>query len=339
MTMLNQNFSMWAGNTRYLSVSVTEQDGETPKDLTDAHIVWILREYGSAENILVKETSAEATPLGGLMINDPPTAGIFTIFLYPEDTQDLSGVYYHQADVTNQHGEVSTVLTGSAVIDNVLDITPPEPEFGWENVNHTVQVHGEYIYIVLNEDLEDNHEYRIVMPKTTKAMDGSSLGSDYILEFTSRYYPLLASPNMVRLDLGQYMTDVNEDYMYRYIRENSMAIMSITPREDIDWDDPPFEFKQYVRFKTIYDMILGTYMRMASGGGKSVKLGQLTVDYRDSQSQAEMLRFLKDLLEPWYSLCMGLKRAKGIRTVTKGTFGRSSDGTYPFPRGFESPWT
>lgn len=338
MTMLNQNFSMWAGNTRYLTVSVTEQDGVTPKDLTDAHVIWFLREYNSTENILVKETSNDSTPLGGLMINDPPSDGIFTIFLYPEDTTELSGIYYHQADVTNQHGEVSTVLVGSAVINNVMDLEPPEPEYGWETTSHTVEIHGEDIHIILQEEIQDNHEYRVTIPATLQSTDGSTLSTQQIIWFTSLYTPMFASPNMVRLDLQQYLTEINEDYMYRYIRENSLSIMALTPRTGIDWDDPPYEFKQYVRFKTIYDMVLNIYVRLSSGSGKSVKLGQLTVDHRDSQAQSAMIVHLKDMLEPWYSLCMGRGRAT-IRTVTKGSFGTSSDGTYPFPRGVESPWT
>ncbi len=331
MTMLNQNFSMWAGNTRYISVSVTEDDDTTPKDLTDAHILWIMREYGEEDSLLEKTTDDD-----GVQINDPPTDGIFTIILKPEDTVDLSGIYHHRAIVTNQHGEVSTVLMGSAIISNVLDVAPPDEE-GWEEDPSNIVIVDNKIFITRLEDTEDNHNHRIRLSAGMKDMYGNALPEDIVINLTSRYYPILASFQIVLLDLQQYMTNINKDYAYRYIRENSLAIMSITPRSE-NWDDPPYEFKQYVRFKTVYDMVVNTYIKAIGGAGKAVSLGDLSVDKKSaSADMAVILKRLEDQLQPWYDLCMqrtNRGRAK-VDTVVKGGRGRGYSDVYPHRRGID----
>jgi hypothetical protein len=102
----NQNFEMFAGDTKYIVVTVSNVN------LTGASVKWAM-----------KKTIFNATPdvhkdtvSGGINITDA-AAGKFTITLAPTDTTDISGSYYHEAEVTDAIGNVSTVLAGTVTIN------------------------------------------------------------------------------------------------------------------------------------------------------------------------------------------------------------------------------
>lgn len=95
MTATNQNFYMYAGDTKNLNISVTNDDG-SPLDLTGCTITWVLKKNNSE---LVKTT----------------TNGV--IELEPSDTSDLYGIYPHECELTDQTGNVSTIFIGKVTID------------------------------------------------------------------------------------------------------------------------------------------------------------------------------------------------------------------------------
>lgn len=210
----------------------------------------------------------------------------------------------------------------------------PDAEEGI-TVSGEISVVGSNIYITLQETLIANYTYTVKASKGLKDVYGNALQDDYLLNFTSLYNPLTGSTNTVEMDLLQYMTSINADHMFRYMRENTMSIQRLTPRRNINWEDPPFEFKQYVRHKTIYDMVLNAYVKATGGSGKSVKLGQLHIDKKSaSQDMAVILRRLQDNLQPWYDLCMAMTNRGRAKTtsISKSERKNEYDGTYPYPR-------
>lgn len=92
--------NLYAGDTKIIEVTVTENN--SPVDLTGASIKFgfdtVLKEVGS-----------------GITITDAVN-GIFEVKLDPKDTQDLSGLKYYECEVTDNVGNVSTVLNGTLVI-------------------------------------------------------------------------------------------------------------------------------------------------------------------------------------------------------------------------------
>lgn len=101
MTQFNQNFSMFAGETKYIAVPNTKDDG-TDLDLSGSTITWTVkkREY-SPDSVLSK-----ATP-------DITVSGnVLTIALTSPDTNDLLGTYYHKCDCVDQFGNDSVLFTG-----------------------------------------------------------------------------------------------------------------------------------------------------------------------------------------------------------------------------------
>ena len=104
------NFRMTAGDTKVLVVTVTDDDG-LAVDLTGATVKWqAARSFGKDAAI------SKATGGSGIVLNDPAN-GQFTITLNPSDTEDLSGEYFHEAEVTATDTTISTVLQGSFKIN------------------------------------------------------------------------------------------------------------------------------------------------------------------------------------------------------------------------------
>lgn len=107
MTAKNQNFEMYAGDSQVLVVPLNF-------DLTGAkEIKWTLKiSAGSTEKLIYKEFSSN----NGIEITNsgpvPEDENIFQIQLNPEDTLNLKGTYYHEAEVTDNQGNVSTVMVG-----------------------------------------------------------------------------------------------------------------------------------------------------------------------------------------------------------------------------------
>lgn len=105
-----QNFEMFAGDTKSLNCTVTDAATGAAKNITGATIEWVLYNERTELNVLTKSTASGITITNGL-------AGQFTVALIPADTSAL-GIqsYYHEAEVTDAGGNVSTVFTGYITI-------------------------------------------------------------------------------------------------------------------------------------------------------------------------------------------------------------------------------
>ncbi|MBT2729445.1 hypothetical protein J7E63_21365 [Bacillus sp. ISL-75] len=107
MTAINQNFSMFAGDSKNLIVTVTKDDGSFV-DLNGTTVKWGLRKK---ENSTINEVS-KTTDDGITLLGDE-----ITIKLDPTDTLNLLGIYFQECELTDQLGNVSTIFTGGVKIN------------------------------------------------------------------------------------------------------------------------------------------------------------------------------------------------------------------------------
>lgn len=98
-----QHFSMVSGDDKTLSITVTDSAGDAV-DLTGASASWALGKQGQAA-LVIKTGTISA-----------PATGVVTIALEPADTAALAGNYYHEMQVTDASGNVSTVAAGAVYI-------------------------------------------------------------------------------------------------------------------------------------------------------------------------------------------------------------------------------
>lgn len=121
------DFEMFAGDTKALVVSVTDDEGDAVS-IVGADVVWQLatkRWKRERKAAIAAGTSPLPQPILNKTTDDDITitngaGGVFTVTLNPLDTIELSGGYYHEAEVTLNDGTVATVLTGIVTIKENL---------------------------------------------------------------------------------------------------------------------------------------------------------------------------------------------------------------------------
>jgi hypothetical protein len=110
MTKQQQNIDdHTAGDTLRIVVSVEDPSG-TAVDITGSSIAWALAE-APGESPTVSKSTGDSS----ISITDA-TNGEFTVYVDSADTEGLSGVYYHEAELTDSSGNVHTVTTGYITI-------------------------------------------------------------------------------------------------------------------------------------------------------------------------------------------------------------------------------
>ncbi len=98
----NQPLDIVSGDDLILEVTVLQPDG-TAKNLSGATVKWELsRRPGTAAKITKTATITGAS------------TGVFQVAV--DSTEDLSGDYYHEAEVIDSVGFVCTVMRGSVLI-------------------------------------------------------------------------------------------------------------------------------------------------------------------------------------------------------------------------------
>lgn len=101
MTAINQDFSMYQGDTKNLVVSVTKDDG-SELDLTGCTVKWaILKSTTNSEKLVLIETPRIRTDNNTI-----------TIPISSTDTLNLLGKYYHECKLIDTQGNASTIFVG-----------------------------------------------------------------------------------------------------------------------------------------------------------------------------------------------------------------------------------
>ena len=103
MTEVNQNATMWQGESKSLVFTITGTDPTTATDIT-----WKLT------------TSNQATTIATKTLADGVTADSstqLTVTLDPDDTGSVSGKHYHELRITDVSGNEAVVAIGTLTIN------------------------------------------------------------------------------------------------------------------------------------------------------------------------------------------------------------------------------
>lgn len=106
------DFAISAGDDKTLTITVLDEN-ESAVAITGATIAWRASRSHNKTADITKTTSS------GITITDGPN-GVFEVDLDADDTEDLKGIFYHEAQVTFVDGSISTVLKGRMKINPVL---------------------------------------------------------------------------------------------------------------------------------------------------------------------------------------------------------------------------
>lgn len=105
MTATNQNFSMYSGNSKKIIITVTSPDGTALNGSISAK--WFLKEHDVSEGIIIQKTLGS----GMALVN-----GKLEVTLTQADTDNLDGTYHQECELTDQFGNISTILVGTVTI-------------------------------------------------------------------------------------------------------------------------------------------------------------------------------------------------------------------------------
>lgn len=116
MTLKSQNFDVHQGSGVLLQFTCTDPQGNIV-DLTGLsanQIRWQLAQDANSTPIISKSIGAGIT-----IVN--PAAGRFDVAVLPADTVSLQPIkYYHEAKLTDQYNNKSTLAYGTAQVLNAL---------------------------------------------------------------------------------------------------------------------------------------------------------------------------------------------------------------------------
>lgn len=105
----NQNFTMYAGDTKKIRVTVRDPEGHIIP-VAEGIVRWVLK-------TTVKGAVTHVQKSSGQGIEFSEDVGKFIVTVYPGETVDLPpGKYYHEAELTDSYGDVSTVMTGTVTL-------------------------------------------------------------------------------------------------------------------------------------------------------------------------------------------------------------------------------
>lgn len=110
MTKIDQNFTMWQGETIEQEVPVTDKDGNQV-NVSNATAVYVIKESASTNADLVRKTDTDGLDMGS------PTVYDLTINYEPADTESLHGKYYHECKITDASSNVNVGFEGEITIN------------------------------------------------------------------------------------------------------------------------------------------------------------------------------------------------------------------------------
>ncbi len=121
MTVENQNVTIFSGDDHTLIITVDDgEDTPVPIDITGFTIWWHAARKSSSGKFSSKSSITKDNDLiGGIIITDGPN-GVFEVDLDKADTAALSGNLYHEAQVRDLAGNISTVMTGDLEVKRDL---------------------------------------------------------------------------------------------------------------------------------------------------------------------------------------------------------------------------
>jgi hypothetical protein len=114
MTEQSQDFEIWAGEYKEITITVLDAAGN-PEVLTGATASWVLKKRPDASLPALVSKSHDH----GAEVLVPETEGKVKIVLDSDDTADLApGTYYHETQVLDSAGRPFTPTVGYLVVQS-----------------------------------------------------------------------------------------------------------------------------------------------------------------------------------------------------------------------------
>jgi hypothetical protein len=133
----------------------------------------------------------------------------------------------------------------------------------------------------------------ILLSKTIADTDGNALGEEKQLTFSTRYSPYYASPDLVRLECGNWLNGIPDDTLSLMIHWASKEADVYRKRSIKNRD-----IFETARLKfVVYDVALRCLMLPVNGSGGTKQLGDLLI--KNNMDFGKAIKDIRDKREEW----------------------------------------
>jgi hypothetical protein len=149
-------------------------------------------------------------------------------------------------------------------------------------------------------------------------------GEEKTFSFTSRYSPLYSTVKVLRNDYPSLFADISDNTLHFQIWLASQMGEELGNEEEYADGKPSFAMKQYVRYKSEYEIVKNILIANSMHAGATEKrLGEFSINSEVKTPEIEaILKALKDELKKW-------EGAIGNVLQNRGAI-RAND-QYPYP--------
>ncbi|MHA2067817.1 MAG: Ig-like domain-containing protein [Candidatus Thorarchaeota archaeon] len=149
------------------------------------------------------------------------------------------------------------------------DLTPPVG---------TLATEGDSIYYVLpsTDDFLHNTEVLVTITTEVESDTGAVLVEEDEYFFTTEYFPLFFGIRQLRLELGPVVASLADDTLCRIIHKNSIEAWELSGRA-FNLCEPPYRYVQWVRCKSVLDVIATLSLSRDLTAGQTKTLGDFTL--------------------------------------------------------------
>lgn len=123
MAKEKQDITFWKGDSGIIIITAVDES-DVPLDLDGATARWwVGKAVGSTgDDVVVKKSTGD-----GIVLDVATDGTTLTVTLDPEDTEGLTpGGFYHECEVVDVDGNVSTITTGKFLLKPTLIPNGPE---------------------------------------------------------------------------------------------------------------------------------------------------------------------------------------------------------------------
>ena len=119
MTAINQDFTMHAGDTKILILTVKDEDGDIINLTGLQSAQTVIKKYPNSTTALVTKTLAAAD-----IANPAPTTGVLSVTIAAADTSSFSaGEYYHETRMKDTNSYIGTIVTGTITVKDATTLS------------------------------------------------------------------------------------------------------------------------------------------------------------------------------------------------------------------------
>lgn len=195
------------------------------------------------------------------------------------------------------------------------------------------------IFKAKDDSIEKSIKYRITLDKDIQNEAGAKLGLNKHIDFMVYPDKFYTSVKSVRVILGQFNDLFSDLDIMELIADISNATHSRLEKSPTykaeEWEDGkcPYYVSEYVKYKTVYLLVLNNILKQASSQGKDIKLADLSVGEKNMASTElkNLLKLLKDELDKWEDILDNEAKQAKFAKSKKAVWAKENEFTTTYP--------